>query len=75
MFRLILGFFIGVLLTLYLLIPGKNGPTVLVNGSETQQRQELDQASYKVENLGDKALCWAYKAKDSVSEHIKTQQN
>ena len=69
MFRLVLGFFAGVLATLFLLVPGKTGPTVLVNGDAQGQVAQLDQAGQRLNALGDKALSWAYHARDFIREN------
>ena len=53
MLRMLMMFFAGVLVTLYLLVPGKNGPTVLINGDSAQQITELSQAGDKIEKMGD----------------------
>lgn len=63
-----LAFFAGVLVTLYVLIPGKHGPTILVNGDEGGQFKELGRAGDRVERFGDTALVYAYKAKDMLGK-------
>jgi len=69
-FRMVLAFFAGVLTTLYFLVPGKYGPTILVNGDEQGQINDLDKACGKIQKASDLALFYAYKAKDWV--HAKT---
>ena len=64
--RILVGFFCGVLMTLFLLVPGKTGPTVLISGSAEQQMADLDQAGRKLEGMGDTALALAYRARDMV---------
>jgi len=71
MLRMLVMFFAGVLITLYFLVPGKNGPTLLVNGDRQQQNAEIGAAGEKIEKMGEAALCWTYKAKDYVWENIK----
>jgi len=66
LFRMLLAFFAGVLTTLYFLVPGKNGPTILVNGDEQIQIDDLDSAGGKIQKASDLALFYAYKAKDWV---------
>ncbi len=73
LFRMVLAFFAGVLATLYFLVPGKYGPTILVNGDEQGQIGDLDSACGKIQKASDLALFYAYKAKDWV--HTKTDQN
>ncbi len=73
LFRMVLAFFAGVLATLYFLVPGKYGPTILVNGDEQAQIDDLDSACGKVQKASDLALFYAYKAKDWV--HGKGDKN
>lgn len=72
LFRTLLAFFAGVLATLYFLVPGKHGPTILVSGDEQGQVDDLDNACGKIQKASDIALFYAYKAKDWV--HNKTDQ-
>lgn len=67
LFLMILAFFAGVLTTLYLLVPGKYGPTILVNGDEQEQIHDLDSACGKLQKASDVALYYAYQAKNWVS--------
>jgi len=69
-----LGFFAGVLATLFLLVPGKTGPTVLVNGDAQAQVAQLGQAGERLESFGDKALSWAYHAKDFIRENAAKEE-
>jgi hypothetical protein len=71
---LVLAFFAGVLTTLYFLVPGKTGPTLLVNGSEQVQFTQLGEAGEKVEELSDRALYYAYQAKNYFQESIRKKQ-
>ena len=64
LFRVLLAFFAGVLTTLYFLVPGKYGPTILINGEEQGQLDDLDSACGKIQKVSDLALFYAYKAKD-----------
>ena len=73
LFRMVLAFFAGGLATLYFLVPGKYGPTILVNGDEQAQIDDLDSACGKIQKASDLALFYAYKAKDWV--HTKTDKN
>jgi len=68
--RMLLAFFAGVLVTLFLLIPGKTGPTVLVNGSVESQLDDLSVAGVKIEQVGETALVYAYRAKDYLQMKI-----
>jgi len=70
---MVLAFFAGVLTTLYFLVPGKTGPTLLVNGDRQVQFDQLGQAGDKVEELSDRALAYAYQAKDYLQERMKNK--
>jgi len=70
---MVLAFFAGVLTTLYFLVPGKTGPTLLVNGDRQVQIGQLGQAGDKVEELSDRALAYAYQAKDYLQERMKNK--
>ena len=72
--RMMVAFFAGALTCLFLLVPGKKGPTILINGNRDQQVAELDKASRKVENISGQALDYAYKAKNFLHQKI-SQQN
>ncbi|OQA10837.1 MAG: hypothetical protein BWY65_00354 [Firmicutes bacterium ADurb.Bin373] len=71
--KMVLAFFAGVLTTLYFLVPGKTGPTLLVNGDRQVQIGQLGQAGDKVEELSDRALAYAYQAKDYLQERMKNK--
>jgi len=71
--KMVLAFFAGVLTTLYFLVPGKTGPTLLVNGDRQVQFDQLGQAGDKVEELSDRALAYAYQAKDYLQERMKNK--
>jgi len=71
--KMLLAFFAGVLTTLYFLVPGKTGPTLLVNGDRQVQFDQLGQAGDKVEELSDRALAYAYQAKDYLQERMKNK--
>ncbi len=71
--KMVLAFFAGVLTTLYFLVPGKTGPTLLVNGDRQVQLNQLGQAGDKVEELSDRALAYAYQAKDYLQERMKNK--
>jgi hypothetical protein len=71
MFKMVLAFFAGVLTTLYFLVPGKSGPTLLVNGDRQVQLGQLGLAGDKVEELSDRAMAYAYQAKDYIQERMQ----
>ena len=48
----------GVLLTVYLLVPGRSGPTVLVCGDKQLQIQELDRVGSRLAQAGTHV--WGY---------------
>ena len=72
LFRMLLAFFAGVIVTLFLLVPGKTGPTLLVNGDCYAQTADLGNAGDRIEHFGDQALVLAYRAKDYFQQ--KTTQ-
>ena len=74
MLRMLVMFFTGVLATLFFLVPGKNGPTILVNGDSNQQVAEISQAGEKIEKVGETALAWTFKAKNYVWENIQNEE-
>ena len=65
--RLFIAFFAGVMVTLFLLIPGKHGPTVLVNGDRDGQVAELGSTSDKIEKVSDTAMLYAYRARQFLA--------
>jgi hypothetical protein len=67
-FRMLLAFFAGVLVTLFLLVPGKTGPTLLVNGDCSAQTADIARAGDRIERLGDQAMVLAYRAKDYLQQ-------
>jgi len=67
-------FFAGFLTCLFLLVPGKNGPTMLVNGDHAQQIADLDQAGDKIEKWSDTALIYAYRAKEYLHRKVTEEQ-
>jgi hypothetical protein len=74
MLRMLVMFFAGVLATLFFLVPGKNGPTILVNGDSNRQVAEISAAGEKIEKVGESALSWTFKAKDFVWENIQKEE-
>jgi len=69
LFRMLMAFFSGVLVTLFFLVPGKSGPTVLVNGDSQRQTAELIAAGGQIELFGDKALSLMYRLKERILNH------
>lgn len=67
---LVIAFFMGVIATLMFLVPGKTGPTLLVNGDTRLQRAQFGEAGEKIEKLGDQLLVGLYRAKDFVASGI-----
>ncbi len=61
-----IAFFSGVILTLFLLVPGKTGPTILVSGDHQVQVEGLNQAADRVEAVGDKLFHFAFNAKEKI---------
>ena len=64
--RMLFAFFLGVIATLYVLTPGKTGPTVLVSGDRQFQLEQFDKAGQKIEQAGGAAALYAQKAKDFI---------
>ena len=62
--KVMLAFFVGVIVTVYFLVPGKVGPTVLVSGDRQLQARQLDQAGQKIERAGAATVLYALRAKD-----------
>jgi hypothetical protein len=71
--RTAVAFFAGVLTSLFFLVPGKNGPTILINGDHNRQIAEIGQAGEKFEKLGDQALIGLYRAKAYVWQKMKKE--
>ena len=70
MLRVFIAFFAGVALTFYVLIPGKIQPRDLLNSQKRSQLANFDQASEKVDRMGDLAAFYASKAKNYVQKNI-----
>ena len=75
LFRILVAFFSGVLATLFFLVPGKTGPTLLVNGDRQVQFEDLSRAASKVELFGDKVLSFAYQTKDFLSSKLEDEED
>jgi hypothetical protein len=65
--RMAVAFFAGVLTSLFFLVPGKTGPTILVNGDQERQMADLGQAGEKIENWSDQALSYVYRTKGFIA--------
>ena len=72
--RMTVAFFAGILTSLFFLVPGKTGPTILVNGDRAGQVADLEQAGEKIEKFSDIALDYAYRAKEYVHEKMVQQE-
>ena len=73
-FHILVAFFSGVLATLFFLVPGKTGPTLLVNGNRQVQFEDLSRAANKVELLSNKVLSLAYQTKDFLAEKLDDEK-
>ena len=69
--RMMVAFFAGVLTSLFFLVPGKTGPTILINGDQDRQIADLENAGQRLEALSDRTLDCVYRAKDYVAQRIK----
>ena len=67
---MLLAFFAGVLTTLYFLVPGKSGTTVVVSGDRQNQLHQISQVGEKIEKSCDLALFYTYKARDYVRQEL-----
>ena len=67
-------FFAGVLTSLFFLVPGKTGPTILINGDQDRQIADLENAGQRLEDLSDRTLDSVYRAKDYIAQRIKQQE-
>ena len=74
-FRMLFAFFAGVLVTLFFLVPGKSGPTLLINGDRQLQIRQLDQAGEKIEAFGENILTCAYRAKEYVLTRVNERED
>ena len=72
--RMVVAFFAGVLTSLFFLVPGKTGPTILVNGDQARQAADLEQAAEKIEKLSDTALNYVYKAKNYAWQKMNRKE-
>ncbi len=66
--RMLVAFFVGVLVTVYLLVPGGKGPTILVHGDRQVQLANLDRAAEQISKMTDMTAFYAQKAKDRVQQ-------
>ena len=67
---LVIAFFMGVVVTLLFLVPGKTGPTLLVSGDDRLQREQLGEAGQKIEKIGDNVLSGLYRAKEFLRRNM-----
>jgi hypothetical protein len=67
---LVISFFMGVIATLLILVPGKTGPTLLVSGDTQLQRQQFGKAGEKIEKIGDNLLAGLYHTKEFVQKNL-----
>ncbi|MCP4707110.1 MAG: hypothetical protein GY869_00675 [Planctomycetes bacterium] len=72
--RMTVAFFAGVLTSLFFLVPGKSGPTILINGDQDRQIADLENAGRKLEDLSEHTLDCVYRVKDYIAERIKQQE-
>ena len=68
--KILVAFFAGIIVSVYLLVPGKVGPTVLVSGDRQLQSQQLDQAGEKIERAGAASVLYALRAKDYIKSKL-----
>lgn len=69
----LVGFFVGVITTLCLLVPGKIGPTVLMQGDREVQRAQLNEAGDKLEHIGQAAARGVADAKGYFKDRWQSQ--
>jgi len=74
MLRMTVAFFVGVLTSLFFLVPGKSGPTILINGDQDRQIADLENAGHKLEDLSDRTLDYVYRAKDYLAQRLNQQE-
>ncbi|MBN2376919.1 MAG: hypothetical protein JXD22_10985 [Sedimentisphaerales bacterium] len=74
LFRMLLSFFAGVLVTFYLLVPGGHSPVELLNPAQVGRAVDFDRAGQKLEQAGDLALLYAVRAKDYIKEKISDDE-
>ena len=72
--RMTVAFFAGVLTSLFFLVPGKTGPTILINGDQDRQIADLENAGQRLEDLSDRTLDSVYRAKDYLAQRINQQE-
>jgi len=70
MLRVFISFFAGVAVAFYVLIPGKIQPRDILNSEKRSRLANFDQASEKVDRMGDLAAFYASRAKDYVQRSI-----
>ena len=70
--RMVIAFCAGVIATLYLLVPGKVGPTILVSGEEKLQYQQLQNTGKKLQEAGDITVLYAARAKRYIQNTLNT---
>ena len=68
--RIVIAFCAGVITTLYLLVPGKVGPTILASGEEKLQYQQLRNTGQKLQEAGDITVLYAAKAKRYIQNTL-----
>ena len=70
MLRIIISFFAGVLVTLYLLIPGKIELGDFLDTEKRCQIADFNRAGEKIDEMGDLALFYTFKAKEYVHNKV-----
>ena len=71
---MLFSFFVGVLVTIYLLVPGNHSPAELLNPAQLGQAVDFDRAGQKLEQAGDMALVYAVRAKDYIKEKVSSDE-
>ena len=72
--RMTVAFFAGVLTSLFFLVPGKTGPTILINGDHDRQVADLENAGHKLEEMGDRTMDYVYRVKEYLAQRISQQE-
>lgn len=67
LFRMLVAFFAGVLVAVYLLSPGQRGPTILLSGDSRVQLEGFSRAADKIEEMTDMLALYA---RDGVSDQL-----
>ena len=68
--RMLVAFFVGVVVTVYLLVPGGKGPTILVHGDKQVQLANLNRAGEQIAKMTDMTAFYTHKAKERLQQRL-----